>query len=550
MAKIVECVPNFSEGIAEATITAIADAVRATPGASLLDVDPGKSTNRTVYTFVGSPDAVLEAALSAAKVAFSLIDMRRHKGEHPRMGALDVCPFVPVSGVTVEECVMLAQRFGARLAEELDVPVYLYGAAATAAYRATMPQIRAGEYEGLADKLARPEWRPDYGPARLVPSWGATVTGVRKFLIAYNINMVATKEQAHSIALNLREKGRGGEGQQQQAGRLKAVQGIGWWLAEANIAQISLNLTDMDVTPMHVAYEEAKKDATAMGLAVTGSEVVGLIPLAALLDAAEFYIKAEGLMILEEDQKVHLAINRLGLSTLAPFKPAERVIEYCLAAKQTTSGRLKDLTVADFVKSVGARTAAPGGGSVAALVGGLGCALAAMVGKLSYGRKQWAAIDGQMREVLPRLHGTMLEVIEMIDRDTEAFNAYMAAMKRPKATEAEVAEREAAMQKAIENAIQVPLNLAIKLNTIWPCLDTLAACGNMNCRSDLEVSARCLETGVQGAIHNVDTNLASLKEADLRQKYENEGRAEVKTAELAKDRVLKAITDRAATQAK
>jgi glutamate formiminotransferase/formiminotetrahydrofolate cyclodeaminase len=385
----------------------------------------------------------LEAALSAAKVAFGLIDMRRHKGEHPRMGALDVCPFIPVSGVTVEECVELARRFGAKLAAELDVPVFLYGAAATAAYRKTMPQIRAGEYEGLAEKLAQPDWQPDFGPSVVVPSWGATVTGVRKFLIAYNVNMVATKEQAHGIALNLREKGRG-DG---QPGRLKAVQGIGWWLAEANIAQISLNLTDMDVTPMHVAYEEAKKDAAAMGVAVTGSEVVGLIPLAALLEAAEYYMKAEGLMILEEDQKIHLAINRLGLSTLAPFKPKERIIEYCLAAQAAGKDRLKNLSVEDFVKSVGARTAAPGGGSVAALVGGLGAALAAMVGKLSYGRKQWAAIDGQMREVLPRLHNAMLEIIEMIDADTEAFNAYMAAMKMAKATEAEQAAREAAMQK-------------------------------------------------------------------------------------------------------
>ena len=440
MPKIVECVPNFSEGVAEATITAIAEAVKATPGASLLDVDPGKSTNRTVYTFVGSPEAVLEAALNAAKVAFDLIDMRRHKGEHPRMGALDVCPFVPVSEVTVEECVELAKRFGARLAAELEVPVFLYGAAAPAAYRSSMPQIRAGEYEGLADKLGKPEWQPDFGPASFVPSWGATVTGVRKFLIAYNVNMVATKEQAHTIALNLREKGRG----EVQPGRLRGVQGIGWWLAEANIAQISLNLTDMDLTPMHVAFEEAKKDAAAMGLAVTGSEIVGLIPLEALLAAAEFYMKAEGLMILEEDQKIHLAINRLGLNTLAPFKPKERIIEYCLAASKD---KLKDLSVADFVKSVGARTAAPGGGSVSALVGALGCALAAMVGKLSYGRKQWAAVDGQMREVLPRLHNTMLEVVEMIDKDTEAFNSYMAAMKLPKATEADQAAREEAMQK-------------------------------------------------------------------------------------------------------
>lgn len=298
-------------------IDAIADAVRNTPGVVLLDVDPGSSTNRTVYTFVGDPRSVVQGALAAARAAFPLIDMTRHKGEHPRMGALDVCPFIPVQDVTVEECVEVSKEFGRRLAAELGVPVFLYGAASARDFRKTMPQIRSGEYEGLAEKLLRPEWAPDFGEARFVPSWGGTVTGVRKFLIAFNINMVATKEQAHRIALNLREQGRGSG----QPGRLKGVQGIGWWLGEHNIAQISFNLTDMDLTPMHVAFEEAKKDALELNLAVTGSEVVGLVPLRAILDAADFYIRRENLFVLHEDQKVHLAINRLGLSTLAPFNP-------------------------------------------------------------------------------------------------------------------------------------------------------------------------------------------------------------------------------------
>lgn len=316
MPKIVECVPNFSEGRDPDVTNAIADAIRKVEGAKLLDVDPGASTNRTVFTFVGSPDAVVNAALEASKTAYKLIDMTKHQGEHPRMGALDVCPFIPVQDVTVEECVEISKKFGQKLAEEVGVPVFLYGAASNRDFRKTMPQIRSGEYEGLAEKLKLPEWSPDFGEPNFIPSWGATVTGVRKFLIAYNINLVSTKEQAHRIALNLRSQGRKGE-----PGRLEAVQGIGWWLAERNIAQISLNLTDMDKTPMHVAYEEAKKDAEELNIPVTGSEIVGLVPLSAMLDAAHYYMEKENLFIIHENQKVHLAINRLGLATLSPFNP-------------------------------------------------------------------------------------------------------------------------------------------------------------------------------------------------------------------------------------
>lgn len=441
MPKIIECVPNFSEGNDEKIINAISEAIRKTTGVSLLDVDPGKSTNRTVYTFVGNPDSIIEGALNAAKAAFPLIDMRNHKGEHPRMGALDVCPFIPISDVSVEECVQVSKKFGERLAEELKVPVFLYGAASNQDYRKTMPQIRAGEYEGLEEKLKAAEWKPDFGEPCFVPSWGGTVTGVRKFLIAYNVNMLSTKEQAHRIALDLREKGRSPS----EPGRLKACQGIGWWLEEANIAQISLNLTDMDVTPMHVAYEEAKSGAAELGLAVTGSELVGLVPLQSILAAAEFYIEKEGLMVLEEDQKVHLAINRLGLSTLSPFNPKERIIEYCLQTDE--KNLLISKTVSDFVKSVGARSAAPGGGSVSALVGALGCALAAMVGKLTYGKKQWVHLDTRMRALLPPLHGSMLRVLELVDKDTEAFNDFFSAMKLPKETPEQIATREEEMQK-------------------------------------------------------------------------------------------------------
>lgn len=538
MAKIIECVPNFSEGVDTAVIEAIAAAVRATPGASLLDVDPGQSTNRTVFTFVGCPSSVVEAALNAAKAAFSRIDMRAHKGEHPRMGALDVCPFIPISNVTEEECVRVAKTFGTRLAEELGVPVFLYGAASTQDYRKTMPQIRAGEYEGLQEKLKDPSWCPDFGPTAWVPSWGATVTGVRKFLIAYNINMVATKEQAHRVALNLRAKGRGPG----QEGRLQECQGIGWWLKERNIAQISLNLTDTDVTPMHVAYEEARKDAAALGVAVTGSELVGLVPLASLIAAADFYMEQEGLMVLEEDQKVHLAINRLGLSTLSPFKPEERVIEYSLPPPQEPL--LVQQTVQQFVASVGARTAAPGGGSVSALLAALGCGLGAMVGKLTYGKKQWEQLDSRMRVAIPPLHAAMEELLAVVDKDTEAFSQYMEAMKLPKSSPEEREAREAAMQLGLKAAVGVPMQLACRANSLWDSLWELAQCGNINCKSDLQVAARCLETAVQGAGHNVDINLKDITDSGFRADQAAAVRREVERAERERDRVLAHLATR------
>eukprot|EP00092_Neocalanus_flemingeri_P021794 GFUD01023643.1.p1 GENE.GFUD01023643.1~~GFUD01023643.1.p1 ORF type:complete len:540 (-),score=166.13 GFUD01023643.1:93-1712(-) len=538
MPKIIECVPNFSEGRDQKVITAIADAVRATPGATLLDVDPGQSTNRTVYTFVGDPQSIVEAALNAAKAAFPLIDMRKHKGEHPRMGALDVCPFIPISDVTVAECVEISKQFGARLAEEVGIPVFLYGASSDKEYRKTMPQIRAGEYEGLEERLKDDKWAPDFGSNTFVPSWGGTVTGVRKFLIAYNINMLSTKEQAHRIALNLREKGRSDD----QPGRLLACQGIGWWLEEANIAQISLNLTDMDVTPMHVAYEEAKKDAQELKVAVTGSELVGLVPLSAMLEAAEFYIAKEGLMVLDDDQKVHLAINRLGLATLSPFNPKERIIEYCLPCSSSTL--LIQKTVNDFVLSVGERSSAPGGGSVSAVLAALGCGLGAMVGKLTYGKKQWESLDKRMRCIIPPLHAAMLDILPMVDADTEAFNDYMVAMKLPKDTTEEKKVREDAMEAGLKIAVGVPLSLAKRSNSIWSTLLELAECGNINCKSDLQVAARCLETAVQGAKYNVDINLGNIKDVKFRE--ENFAAAE-KEADIAvenRDKVLNILAAR------
>jgi glutamate formiminotransferase/formiminotetrahydrofolate cyclodeaminase len=510
MKRLVECVPNFSEGRDRATIDAIADAIRRTPGCTLLDVDPGRSTNRTVYTFVGDPEAVVEAALAAARVARARIDMRTHRGEHARLGALDVCPFVPVSGVTMDDCVRCAREFGRRLADELGVPVYLYEGAAEQDHRRTLRQIRAGEYEGLADKVRRPEWRPDFGPAELVPAWGATVTGARRFLIAYNVNVLGTKEQAHRIALDLREHGRG----PQQPGRLRTVKATGWWVEEYRMAQVSMNLEDFEVTPPHVAFEEAAKRARALHLGVAGSEIVGLIPLRALLMAADHYIAAEGLFIVDERQKIRLAVDRLGLGTINGFDPDKRVIEYMVADEDEAP--LASSPVRDFVDQVGARTPAPGGGSVSALVAALGAALGAMVGWMTYGKRKFQDKDAAMRGAIPPLHHAMKELVPLIDADTRAFEGYMAALALPKDTDAQAALRREAMEAGLKRAVEVPLAVLRLGDGCWPAMVEMARHGNIASRSDLEVGAKALEAGIWGAYRNVAINLPGLADEAFR----------------------------------
>ena len=510
MKKLVECVPNFSEGRDRAVIDAIADAIRRTPGCTLLDVDPGRSTNRTVYTFVGPPDAVVEGALAGARVAHARIDMRAHRGEHARMGALDVCPFVPVSGVTLEECVALARDFGRRAAEELAIPVYLYEAAASQPHRRTLSQIRAGEYEGLAEKIGRPDWQPDFGPARFLPGWGATVTGARHFLIAYNVNLLATKEQAHRIALDLREQGRG----PQQPGRLRAVKAVGWWVEEYGMAQVSMNLDDFKVTPPHVAFEEVVKEARALKLAVAGSEIVGLVPLQALLTAADHYIAAEGLLIVDERQKLRLAADRLGLGTVSPFVPSKRVIEYMVAGDADTP--LASSSVRSFVRAVGARTSAPGGGSASALIAALGAALGTMVGWMTYGKRKFEDKDAVMRGLIPPLHGAMEALIPLIDADTQAFAAYMEARSLPQDTEERAAQRRQAMEAGLQKAVEVPLAVLRLADGSWDAMVEMARHGNIASRSDLEVGAKALEAGIWGAHRNVLINLPEITDAAFR----------------------------------
>lgn len=510
------------------------------PGVSLLDVDPGPSTNRTVYTFVGDPEAVIEGALAGAKVAYSLIDMRNHSGEHKRLGALDVCPFIPVQGAEMEDCVYCARSFGERLARELKVPVYLYGFASVQEHRITVPQIRAGEYEGLKDKLTQPEWQPDFGPAAFVPSWGATIVGARKFLIAYNVNLISTKEQAHKIALNLREQGRGSD----SPGRLRQVQAVGWYLREANMAQVSLNLLDFDVTPLHAAYEEVVKDSTELNLPVVGSQVVGLIPLKPMLMAAEYYIKKENLFVLEEDQKINLVISRLGLSSLGIFNPRERIIEYLIQEDDSILHPLLNLSLKDFVFSVADRTTAPGGGSVAAAVGSLGAALGSMVAKLSYGKKAVEANDPIMRKLIPIFHSSSKRLSLFVDADTDAYKDYVSAMKLPKNTPEELAVREAAMEAGIKNAIHVPLQLARHIDKLWdPCLE-LAQYLNFSSASDLLVGANCLLVAVKSATYNVQTNLKDCTDENFNQMVSEEIEEIVKRASEMCDTVIDIIEKR------
>ncbi|HPT46179.1 MAG TPA: glutamate formimidoyltransferase [Candidatus Rifleibacterium sp.] len=509
MKKIVECVPNFSEGRDQKVIDAISDAIRSVKGVTLLDVDPGKSTNRTVYTFVGDPDAIIEGALAAARVAKEKIDMRTQKGEHPRMGALDVCPFVPVANVSMEECVEISKRFAERAAAELKVPFFLYEHSQTREYRKKLPQIRKGEYEGLAEKISHPDWKPDYGPVEFVPTWGATVTGARLFLVAYNVNILGTTNQAHRIALDLREAGRSPA----EPGRFKELKGLGWYVDEYNMAQCSFNLNNYHVTAPHEVYEAVKEEAAKINVGVAGSELVGLIPLEAMLKAADYYIARENLFILDEDQKIKLVIDRMGLSAVSQFKPRERIIEYLI--RDEPNEPLANLSTRKFIEAINARTSAPGGGSASAAIAAIGSGLGAMVAKLTYGVRKFEHLESRLREIIPVLHGTTMKLIPMIDADTNAFNDYVEAMRLPQSTEAEKDLRFAQMQAGLKKAIEVPLATMKIGNAAWEMMLEAARCGNIASKSDMQVGARSLEVGIWGAYQNVMINMTGIKDNDF-----------------------------------
>jgi glutamate formiminotransferase/formiminotetrahydrofolate cyclodeaminase len=538
MKKIVECVPNFSEGRNDEIINAISEAIKNVNGITLLDVDPGKSTNRTVYTFVGSPEVIVEGALAAARTAYKLIDMRKHTGEHPRMGALDVCPFIPVSNVTMDECVELSKEFGKKLADELGVPVFLYEFASIRDYRKKLPDIREGEYEGLPEKIIKPEWQPDFGPAEFIPHWGATVTGARNFLIAYNINVLGTKQQAHRIALNLREAGRGIE----EPGMLKEVKAIGWYVDEYKSAQISMNLTNYEVTPPHIAFESALNEARKLNVALAGSEIVGLIPLKAILLAADYFMQKENLMILEEEKKIKLVVDRLGLNSITPFHPENKIIEYLI--NDSNSNRLINLKLKDFIGEIAARTSSPGGGSASAAIASIGAALATMVGQLTYGIRKFENVDKEIRAVLPKLFDVTNSLIPLIDKDTQAFDKYMEAMRMPANTDAEKAIRNEKMQNGLKEAIEVPLSTMRIANSIWYEVQEIAKYGNIASHSDIEVGARALEVGIWGAYRNVLINLPAIEDFSFKEHILYEAGKITENAKIQVDITLKIIEER------
>ncbi len=542
MRKIVECVPNISEGRDQSIIDTCADAVRKVEGVTLLDVDPGKSTNRTVFTFVGDPDAVVEAAIQFTKVAKELIDMSKHHGGHPRMGAVDVVPFVPVANVTMEECVDCAKRYAKRAAEELNIPIYLYEEASDNPKRKTLSQIRAGEYEAIKDKIVKPEWKPDFGPAEFIPKYGATAAGARFFLIAYNVNILGTRNQAFRIAFNIREQGRGPD----QPGRLKAVKAIGWDVEEYGMAQVTINLDNYKITPPHIAFEECKKDAKELNVGVCGSELVGLIPLEAMLMAADYYIEQENLFIIDESQKIKLVIDRLGLSSVSPFIPEKRIIEYMIQEQKNEP--LASSTVRQFVEEVGSRSSAPGGGSVSALIASLGAGLSVMVAWLTYGVRKYEQHDPVMRKVIEPLDKKMRELIPMIDADTDAFNDYMNAMKMPKNSDEEKKLRNEKMQEGLKKAIDVPLSVMRKADECWEYVIEVAKYGNMNSKSDLQVGAKSLETGIWGAFKNVEINMPGIEDEDYKQNVLKEGLDILGRAKQNVEEVCKMLDERQAKE--
>lgn len=538
MKKIIECVPNFSEGRDSKIIKAIAKAIKDTDGCQLLDVDPGKSTNRTVVTFVGDPKSVVQGAVNAARVARELIDMRKHSGEHPRMGAMDVCPFIPVANVTMDECVACAKEFAKQVSEELNIPIYLYEEAQTTEYRKKLPQIREGEYEAIPERITQPEWKPDFGPAKFVPEWGATVTGARNFLIAYNVNLLGTKEQAHRIALDIRDNGRN-DG---FPGLLKETKAIGWHVNEYNLAQISINLTNYRQTGIHTAFEACKSIAASLNTAVVGSELVGLVPLDAILQSAEYYIRKENLMIIDEAQKINLVVDRLGLNSIAPFNPAKRIIEYLV--REEKNEPLANLSVRDFVKSIAARTSAPGGGSASVAVAAIGAGLGCMVAQLTYGVRKFENVEIEMRKIIPVLYQVTNDLIPLIDADTNAFNDYVEAMRLPKTTEEEKQVRNDAMQNGLKKAIEVPLSTMRIADSAWNMMVEVAGYGNIASKSDVEVGAKSLETGIWGAHKNVLINLKEIQDEAYKEKILSEANTILKRANEMCGQTIECINKR------
>lgn len=523
--QLVECVPNFSEGRDQKVIDAIADAMRAVQGVSLLDIDPGVSTNRTVMTLVGPPEAVLEAAYQGIASAASLIDMRRQTGEHPRMGATDVCPFIPVSGVTMADCVKLAERLGARVGKDLGIPIYLYSEAARTESRRNLADIRKGEYEALPEKMKDESFKPDFGPTKFNAQSGATVIGARQFLIAYNVNLnTKSKKLANDIALTIREAGRSkrtAEGAIERdasgnpvmvAGTLKACRAVGWHVEEYRRAQVSINLIDPTITSLHHAFDEVSRVAEQLGVRVTGSEIVGLVPLAPMLEAGRHYLNKQGRCTgVSEEELLEVAVQSLGLAELAPFEPQKKIIEYTVAPKAVA---LKDMKVSAFIDELASESPAPGGGSVAALAGSTAAALTAMVACLTFDKKGFEKERPAMNDLAEQAQKLKAELLRAVDEDKNAFNSIIDARRLPKGTPDDAAKRDLAIFEANKHATLVPLQVMKRAAACFPLIELAVEKGNPNSLSDAGVAGLMALAAVEGAYYNVLINIGGFEKSD------------------------------------
>ena len=557
--QLIECVPNFSEGRDMSIIKQITDEIESVDGVKLLDVDPGMATNRTVVTFVGEPELVIEAAYLAIKKASQIIDMSKHSGEHPRMGATDVCPLIPIANISMDEVVKYAHKLAKRAGQTLGMPFYMYEAAATKKDRKNLATIRAGEYEGLPEKLKDSNWKPDYGPAQFNPRTGATVIGARDFLIAYNINLNTTSvRRANSVAFDIREKGRlkrkgnsitgtvlkdkKGEPLRTK-GTCRGVKAIGWYIEEYGVAQISMNITNINVTPLHKAFEATDKSAQKRGLRVTGSELVGLVPLKVMLDAGKYFLKKQKRSIgVSEDELIKIAIKSLGLDELGPFDPYKKIIEYQLESPQ--SAHLLNMNLREFANETASESPAPGGGSISAYVGSLGISLAAMVANLSSHKRGWDDRWEEFSEWADQAQNLKDTLLKLVDEDTNAFNGIMDAFRLPKGTADEKSKRSQAIQDATKNAIEVPFKIMEVSMESLKTIKAMAEVGNPNSVTDAGVGVLCVRAAVHGAFLNVKINASGLKDKKYINGVLRKGKQMLKDVDKQEKEILKIVNSK------
>lgn len=545
MKKIIECVPNFSEGNDQQILDQIAEAIKSVNGVSLLHVDAGKATNRTVFTFVGDEESVVEGAFQAIKKAQELIDMRKHKGEHPRFGATDVCPFIPIANATMEDCINCAKKLGALVGEELGIPVYLYENAATADRRRNLANVRVGEYEGIKNKIILPDWKPDFGPAEWNEKSGNIAIGARNILIAYNVNLNTTStRRANAVAFDVREAGRKVKNEKgeeiHQPGSCKSVKAIGWYIEEYGLAQVSMNLTNINDTPIHKAFDECVRSAYERGMRVTGSELVGLVPLQSMLDAGKYFLEKQKRSVgVSEQELIKIAIKSMGLEELAPFNPDERIIEYKL--NNNTTKQLVDLSLTAFADETASESPAPGGGSISAYVGALGVSLGTMVANLSSHKKGWDDRWNEFSTVAEKGQKLKTELLKLVDEDTNAFNNIMSAFALPKTIDEQKLIRKNAIEAATIYAIEVPLNVMKTSFESFDLIKEMAENGNPNSVSDAGVGVLCARTAIYGAYLNVIINATGLSDKNFGTSKIEEARNILDAAILREKEILQIV---------